>query len=252
MTARIIQVAVLCAFLLLWQTLIWRSPGMEFFAGSPIGIFSALTQPDVLERLPRDVFLTVIHAVAGFAIGVGLGTIAGILFWWSGTVHVVFKPYVIFLGSVPIFALGPIFAFWFGTESLSKIVLAAVASFTFAVVQVHRGATTSDQALLRLGKAFGASKFKLLTAIIVPSALVWVLNGCRINISMALLASVIGEFIASRRGVGNLLILAEGLFNINLMLGCVLILGVITIWANAIIRPIENWLAKNELVPSQY
>jgi len=203
-----------------------------------------MCDPVISARLPRDAFLTTGQALVGFFLGTVLGTVVGLSLWLSRAALQITKPYLVFMGAIPIFALGPVFVFWFGTEVVSKIALAVVATFSLAALQAYQGARLCDPNLVRLGVAFGATRLQLLEKLIAPSALTWVVGASRINIGAALLASVVGEFISSRAGLGNLLIYAEGLYDINLMLGSVLCIGTIAILLNWAVNPLEAWVRR--------
>jgi NitT/TauT family transport system permease protein len=236
----LLQLVLFFAFLALWQAVISAHPEWAFFIGSPLGVVEAIRVPETLQRLPYDILLTAIEAAGGFAIGVTLGTTLGLLLWLSRTAFFVIRPYLVFLGALPIFALGPIFAFWFGTGLTSKLALGAVATFSLAAIQAYQGAREIDPNLIRLGVAFGARRFQILRKLVIPSSVVWVLAGARLNIGMAMLAAVVGEFISSQAGLGNLLVLAEGLYNVNLMLACIGALGALAIVFQWLTIPIER------------
>jgi len=235
-----LQIVSFLLLLIFWQSAIFLHPEWSFFCGSPIGILQATLASGTFQRLPHDVLLTTAEAVGGFVIGVTVGTCVGLLLWLSRTAFAVAQPYLAFLGALPIFALGPILAFWFGTGLLSKVILGAVVTFSLAAVQAYQGARECDSNLIRLAVAFGASKFQVFVKLVIPSALTWVLAGARLNIGMAMLAAVVGEFISSQAGLGNLLVLAEGLYNINLMLACISALGIIAILLQLLLRPVES------------
>jgi NitT/TauT family transport system permease protein len=242
MTAKVLpQAGSILSLVVLWQVIATLRPDWAFFIGSPLGILEALSDPPILARLPGDVLITSWQAISGFLLGVGAGTLVGLGLWLSRAAFTIARPYLIFIASVPIFALGPVFVFWFGTEFGSKLALVVVATFSIAVLQAYQGAQECDGNLLRLAVAFRATKRQILWGLVAPSAVTWVLAGVRINISMALVGSVVGELISSRRGVGNLLLVAEGLYNINLLLGGVLLIGLVAIILNWAISPIERW-----------
>jgi NitT/TauT family transport system permease protein len=227
--------------LVFWQFIVWLRPENEFFIGSPIGVIRELVILVANGSLFVDILVTSYEAVTGFIVGSITGTCLGLALWSSDRLQSIARPYIGVLGAVPIFALGPIVIFWFGTGILSKIVLGFLSTFAIAVAQAYTGAVEADENLQKLLRAFGASRMQIFTKLIIPSSAVWVLAGVRLNIGMALLGAFIGEFIASKRGLGHLIIVAEGLFNINQVL--VGVLGIISIatlflWVTA---PIEKW-----------
>ncbi len=240
----LLQAGLFLMLLAAWQAAAMLHPEWAFFCGSPLGVIEAIRVPETWARLPYDALLTTGEAVAGFLLGVTLGTAFGLLLWLSRTAFLIAQPYLAFLGALPIFALGPIFAFWFGTGLTSKVALGVVATFSLAAIQAYQGARECDPNLIRLGVAFGASRFQILAKLVIPSSLSWVLAGARLNIGMAMLAAVVGEFISSEAGLGNLLVLAEGLYNINLMLACIGALGLIAILLQRLTIPVERWVRR--------
>jgi len=238
---RALQLAPGLAIVLTWQAVVHFVPRYEFFIGSPLGIaweFGVLWRE---ENLPVHVAVTTIEAILGFLAGCLLGTVVGLGLWGSQRIYEISKPYLIALGSVPVFAFGPVLIFWFGTGLLSKIVLGFLSTFVIAVVQAHTGASEADPNLLRVIKAFGGTQRQAFFKIIVPSATIWVLSGIRLNIGMALLGAFIGEFISSRRGLGHLIMVAEGLYNVNQIWVGTICIVCIAIFFHACTMPIERW-----------
>jgi NitT/TauT family transport system permease protein len=238
---RALQVSPALAIVLIRHLIIRFVPRYEFFIGSPLGIareFGVLVRE---ENLPVHVAVTGVEAILGFLAGCVLGTAVGLALWGSRRIYEISRPYLIALGSVPVFAFGPVLIFWFGTGLLSKIVLGFLSTFVIAVVQAHTGASEADPNLLRVVKAFGGTQRQAFLKIIVPSATIWVLSGIRLNIGMALLGAFIGEFISSRRGLGHLIIVAEGLYNVNqIWVGTICIVCIAMVF-HACTMPIERW-----------
>ena len=230
-----------------WQVMILSKPEYEFFSGSPAGIVREMLGLVRAGTLQRDIGVTALEAILGFVIGSAIGTTCGLALWYSKRVYDMARPYVISLGSIPVFALGPILIFWFGTGIVSKIVLGFLSTFSIAVVQAYVGASETDQNLQKLLFVFGASRIQIFRKVIVPSATIWVLAGIRINIGMALLGAFIGEFISSNKGLGNLIILAEGLYNVNQIwvgiFGIVMIALVLSAATGPIERRAKRWQA---------
>jgi NitT/TauT family transport system permease protein len=235
-----LQLGSVAVFLAGWQAIVLGQPHLAFFVGSPSGVAAALTQSATLGRLPSDIGLTAFEAIIGFLIGSGAGIGVGLGLWLSRAAFDLLRPYLLFVAAVPVFALGPMFVFWFGTELPSKVALVFVATFSLAVMQAYQGAKSCDPNLVKLGVAFGATRFQLLVKLIVPSAISWVLSATRINIGMALLGAIIGEFISSNHGLGNLLLYAEGLYDVNLMIGCIMCIGVLALAFNGVVDIIEK------------
>lgn len=227
--------------LLLWQLFVWFKPENEFFIGSPRGVLKELIPLAFNGSLLRDLSVTAWEAIMGFLAGSAFGTVVGLALWFSNRLRAVARPYIGVLGAIPIFALGPMVIFWFGTEMLSKVILGFLSTFAIAVSQAHAGAVEADPNLHKLFRAYGASRQQIFAKLIVPSSTIWVLAGVRLNIGMALLGAFVGEFIASRQGLGHLIIVAEGLYNINqVWVGVFGIVALAMIFL-AVTTPVERW-----------
>lgn len=230
--------------LAVWEGWVRSHPQADFFFGSPSSIMRAGKMLFADGHFGEDFLITAGEAFAGFLAGSMLGTLIGLSLWYSRLIYEVTRPYIIALGSIPVFALGPMLIFWFGTGFASKVVLAFLSTVVIAIVQAYTGASEVDPNLVRLLRVFRANRQQIFTKLIAPSAIIWVIAGVRINIGMALLGAFIGEFIASSRGLGHLIIVAEGLFNVpQIWVGVFGILAV-ALCFQALFSPLEKWARK--------
>jgi NitT/TauT family transport system permease protein len=236
-----LQIAPAIIALAVWQAVVSASPRSDFTVGSPAGIIREFRVLAQAGNLWRDFGVTALEAILGFLAGSVIGTSVGLAMWTSRTVFMVARPYLIALGAVPVFALGPVLIFWFGTGIWSKVVLGFLSTFVIALVQAYTGAIEADPNLLRLTKAFGGTRWQAFCKIVVPSAMIWVLSGIRLNIGMALLGAFVGEFISSRMGLGNLIVLAEGLYNVNQIWVGVIGIMIIAVAFHSCTMPVERW-----------
>lgn len=213
--------------LVAWQAVVLAAPRYEFFVGSPLGVLTEGARLFRSGQLLLHAGITATEALAGFLLGTTLGTAIGLGLAGSKTLLFVARPYLMALGALPAFALGPVLIFWLGTGIWSKVALAFLSTLVIAILQAYTGAHEADPNLQNVARAFGGTKLQVFWKVIVPSSAVWVLSGIRLNIGMALLGAFIGEFIASRAGLGHLIIVAEGLYNVNQI--WVGILGIIAV-----------------------
>lgn len=239
-----VQVALVFGALVTWHLATVDNQRLAFLFGAPLGIareaWSAISSGELL----RHIGLTAGETLAGWAVGVTCGTIAGLALWFSRNAYLVAEPFVVALGALPLFALGPLFIFWFGTGLLSKVVLAAVAAFSVALAQSYGGTREVDESLSRVVVAFGGSRWAVFRLVVLPSAAIWTLAGARMSIGLALLGAFMGEFIAARGGLGYLIIVAEGLYNMNRMwVGVFAIVG-LAMSLHLLITPVETWARK--------
>lgn len=232
--------------LVLWQFGVSYAPKLDFTMGSPIGIIQEIGVLIKAGTLFRDFGATLLETILGFLAGTVIGTVLGLLLWGTRTAYDLLRPYLLALGALPIIALGPMMIFWFGTGMLSKVILGFLATVVVAITQSYSGASEADADLLRMVQAFGGTRRQAFCKIVLPSAALWVVAGVRINVSMALLGAFVGEFIASRMGLGHLIITAEGLYNVNQIwvgVGGILLIACL-FHLNAL--PLEAWANKRK------
>ena len=214
----VLQVLPVVIVVILWELFIRVQPRLEFFFGSPTEIAFYVVNKTIDGTLPRDALVTTVEAVSGFLAGNTIGTLLGVGLWYSRTAFVVARPYIIALGSAPIFALAPLLVVWFGTGMVSKVVIAALSTVFIALSQAYTGAEQTDKKYTRLMRTLGARKHDTFRKVVAPAALIWVVSGMRLNVGFALLGAFIGEFISSEHGLGHLILVASGLFDISLVL----------------------------------
>lgn len=230
-----------------WQLGVNFIESGAFFFGSPVGIAREFHNLLLSGGLIRHIAVTAFEALTGFLIGITLGTAVGLALWGSRTTYELLRPYLIVLGSVPVFALGPVLIFWFGTGVWSKIFLAFLASLVVAISQAYAGAAEADHRLLQMVQAFGGGRVAAFRSVVVPSAMIWVLSSLRIGSGMALLGAFVGEFISSREGLGHMIIVAEGLYNMNQVWVGVICIALLALLFHSFSLPIERWATRWKL-----
>lgn len=211
--SKLISFLILIVFLVIWQFASTNTK-FEFLFGSPASIASALIEGTLSGVLPYHFLITGAEASLGFVIGILLGTITGFLLWYSPMVARVSRPYISFLGAIPVFAFAPMVIIWFGIGFSMKVALAAFAVFLVALAQAYEGAKSVDEEEYRLLKTFGATRFQMFQKVIFPASLSWVFASMKLNVGFAILGAFIGEFISSSNGLGYIMIKAGSLFDI--------------------------------------
>ncbi|WP_373763660.1 ABC transporter permease [Porphyromonas loveana] len=231
-------------FLALWELFVYFHPDKLFYYGAPSKIVEAFCDGILRGSLLIDFSYTFIEALLGFIIGNVLGVLMGLLLWFSNTVFKIAKPYIVMLGSAPIFALAPLMMIWFGTGMLSKVMMAVLSTVFIALYQAYSGALNVNPHHVAYLKSWGAEKSMIFRKIIVPSSMVWVISAFRINVGFALLGAFMGEYISSSAGLGHLIKVQTGLFNISQVLLGVIMMVAIALILNALVMLVENPLKK--------
>jgi len=227
-------------FVLAWE--IWHSiePSLAFFFGSPSGIVTALFRGMLEERWIYHFLITASETVLGFIIGISVGGVIGFSLLSFRYGEDLFRGYILTLGSVPIFALGPMMIIWFGPEFGMKVALAALSTVFVAASICYTGGRKTESEFADILHTARVSKGKSLRLLVIPNAFNSIMASFRMCIGLALLGAFIGEFIASDRGLGRLIIMHGSLYQTNFVLAAVILLVILSIVLDHIMRLVES------------
>jgi len=172
-------------------------------------------------------YATVTELVTGFLIGTSLGILAGMLLGRSPVLSTILRPVIVGLYSVPLVSLAPLFIMFFGLGLLPKIVLVAIVTFFLLFFNTFAGAQRIDEDLVQSLELMGAGRWEIFRKLVAPATSVWIVGGIKIALPYALVATVTGELLATRAGLGYLLSQAAEQFDMTSLYAVLLILMVI-------------------------
>lgn len=235
---------LLAALLFFWE--IGSRIGLidPFFFSSPTAIFRTAVVKWQSGQLPRDILYTTSSTLLGFLLGTLIGSFAGLMFWFSRPVALVAEPWLVILNALPKLALAPVMVIIIGIGFASKVALAFLMTVVVAAMSAYGGVQTVDPALLTLLSSLGASKWQVFTHLVVPSSLPSMITGLRVNIALAMAGSIVGEFIASDRGLGRMIVYAGTVFDLPLVWVGVVVLSIVSILMYAAVVLTEKLLLR--------
>lgn len=239
-----VRLLPLIIFLVIWEALVHDNSTALFYYGSPLKIAQAFWIKTLDGSLWYDTLITTYETIMGFIIGNVLGASIGLLLWFSRPIFDISKPYIIALGSAPVFALSPLLVIWFGIGIPAKIVISVLSTFFVALLQAYNGAANVDERYVEYFKAYKSSKWVTFKKLIVPSSLTWVISAFKLNTGFALLGAFIGEYISSNAGLGHMIVINSGLFNIPIVLLGVIMMSSIALLLNKMVDVIEKPLRR--------
>ncbi len=257
--ARFWQVTVLIALLVAWHVAS-RNEQFAFFLGEPIQVAGRIWSwfmpvaipPNALfpEGLPgnADVYLhlgvTLLETVLAFIIGTVLGLACGLWLALARTASLIFDPYIKAANSMPRVILAPIFALWFGLGIWSKVALAVTLVFFIVFFNVYQGVREVSPVVLANARMLGANQRQLLRTVYLPSATSWVFSSLHTSVGLAFVGAVVGEYLGSARGVGYLILQAEGTFDVNTVFAGIVVLTAFALVLDGIVGVLEERLMK--------
>ncbi|MDE2095054.1 MAG: ABC transporter permease, partial [Burkholderiales bacterium] len=216
-----------------------------FFFGEPLQVFGRIwawfvTRGDIYQHL----WVTLLETVLAFVIGTALGLGCGLWLALSPLAAAITEPYIKALNSMPRVILAPIFAVWFGLGLASKVALGVTLVFFIVFFNVYQGVKEVSPVVLANVRMLGASPRQLLRHVYLPSATSWVFSSLHTSVGLAFVGAVVGEYLGSSRGVGYLILQAEGSFDINTVMAGILVLTVFALLLDGAVGTLETRLMK--------
>jgi NitT/TauT family transport system permease protein len=231
---RVWQVLMLVAFFVLWHVL--TVPGIlppfyfndagkaAFFFGEPLKVVSRIWEWFSTGDIYAHLWVTLWETFLAFVIGTVSGLVIGLWLALNPVASALCDPYIKALNSMPRVILAPIFSVWFGLDIASKVALGVTLVFFIVFFNVYQGVREVSPTVLANARILGASQRQLLRHVYVPSAMSWVFASLHNSVGLAFVGAVVGEYLGSSRGVGYLILQAEGTFDINTVFAGILVL----------------------------
>ena len=235
-----IQITIALMFFVLWEVIGRASSTAFFFVGTPLTTLSELRQLITEGHFVLHFLTTGFEALSGLLIGTLVGSGAGLALWYSDTTDRIARPFVLGLGTLPVFAFAPLMIVWFGIGLKMKVALAVFSTVFVAFTQSHRGATSVSSEYIDVLKGMNATRKQIFAKVIVPGSLDWVLSSMRLNVGFGLLGAFIGEFIAANKGLGFVILRAASLYNVPRVMAAAIGITILAITLDRMAQAVEN------------
>lgn len=217
--------------LALWQGVVWFADLPRFILPGPGLVAKTIVASRAL--LAEHAVITISEVLIGLVLGAFLGGISAIALAASPMARALVKPMLVFSQAIPVFALAPILTLWLGYGLGSKIAMALIIIY-FPVTSSFLDAllrTNSDW--LGLARVMGGSPARIMWHIRIPAALPGFATGLRLAAVYAPIGAIIGEWVGASKGLGYLMLLANGRAKTDLMFAALIVLAVFTILLHA-------------------
>jgi sulfonate transport system permease protein len=213
-----------------------------FFFGKPLEVLKVIWVWFSGGKIYPHLGITLLETLLAFVAGSALGLVIGLWLALSPFASALADPYIKAANAMPRVILAPIFAVWFGLGITSKVALGVTLVFFIVFFNVFQGIKEVSPTVLANARMLGASKRQLLKSIYLPSATSWVFSSLHTSIGMAFVGAVVGEYLGSSRGVGYLILQAEGVFDINTVFAGILVLTGFALMLDVIVTQAEERL----------
>jgi len=218
-------VLLVVLLIVLWQVVIWLFRIPPYLIPAPGKVVGQLVEqwPTLLRQAVPTTWAT----LGGFALSIAFGIPMALVIAYSRTVESYVYPLLVFSQSVPKIAIAPLFVVWFGFGIIPKIICAFMLGFFPVVVSTVMGFKSVDPDMLDLARSMKASRLATFMRISLPQALPSIFAGLKVSVTLAVVGAVVGEFVGSNSGIGYLLQIANGNFDLPLMFAALTVLSAI-------------------------
>jgi NitT/TauT family transport system permease protein len=211
---------------------------------APSVVVAALWRGLVSGYLLVHLGQTVLELALGLLSGCVLGFVSGILMAESAVLRRILMPYVVTSQVVPKLALAPLFIVWFGFGTLPIVVMTALICFFPLLENTLTSFQQVDLDRLELFRMLGATRWQTLWRLKIPAGLPVILAGLRVATVLALVGAVVGEFIGASKGLGALIIAAQGSMDTPLMFAVLLLITLLGLALYRLTIALEQWLLR--------
>jgi NitT/TauT family transport system permease protein len=243
---------VFVLFVALWEWAVraWNVP--DFLVPAPSTVASALARGVRTGLYLTNFWITLFEALVGFVLAAVAGIVLGAIIAQFRLVERTFYPYLVALQTLPKIAIAPLIIVWFGFGISSKVIIAGTVAFFPVLVNVIVGLKTVDAAKLDLMRSLRASRWQTFRLVTFPNALPFVFAGLDIAIVFSVLGAIVGEFVGSQKGLGNLILQFNFSLDVAGVFAVLILLSVMGVALHLVMQAVQRhvifWAEPDETI----
>lgn len=239
------RVAIFAVFVAVWWLAVELKWVDKLFISSPLAVADFLVAR-FMKEIVRNAAATLLATLISFVLSAVAGVLAGLVLYEMPRLKKLLDPFLTAVNSMPRIALAPIFILWFGIETASKVALAFSLGFFIVMLNTYAGIRNVDPILLRLSRSLGCTAWQQFTKILLPWAIPSVFAGLKLALIYCFLGVVTSEMLASKVGLGQLIMYYSGILRMDAVLAILLVMAVTAVlltmlgdWAESVL--LGNW-----------
>jgi len=187
---------------------------------------------------------TFTEALIGFGLSVVFGMVIGLGVCYLPLFRRLVLPSIAALNSTPAIVVAPIFVIWLGVGIPSKVAMAFLISFFPVVINSARGLSDVEPELLDFYRMMRANEWQIFLKLRVPSSLPALFDGMKLTLPISVIGAIIGEFVASRSGIGHQILVAYSNYNTPFVFAAVITVAVASTLLFQALRAVERYLLR--------
>lgn len=215
-------------FLILWELLARMEIINPFLTSSPSRVINTITELYEQGNLFSHIWTTFYETIVSFSIASIIGLIVASILWTSDTISKILDPYLTVLNSLPKVSLGPLIIIWIGANTNSIVFMTLLITVFTSIINIYSAFINTDKQKILLLKTFNASKIQIFTKLVLRGNVKALVNTLKISISLSLIGVIMGELLVSKKGLGYLITYGSQVFNLNLVITSIFILGIMS------------------------
>jgi NitT/TauT family transport system permease protein len=229
--------------LLIWHFAVVLLGIKEYILPTPVAAIQTLFEAKY--RWSSNFMATFYEVVGGFILSTLVGVFLGVVIVWSDWLKRAILPFLVFVNTLPKIAVAPLFMIWFGYGILPNILIVILISFFPMVINTATGLVAVEEDLVDLVGVLHATKWQKLRMIQLPTSLPYIFSGLKITSTTAVVGAIVGEFIASDKGLGSVIISSQTTLSTPAIFGSLIwitIIGMGLFWVVEILeRVLMPW-----------
>src|SRR5438445_3904462 len=235
------SVLLFAALLVAWQLGVSAFRVREYLLPGPLTVLRATFD----FRIPwwTHIWITGIEIVGAFLVAGVVGVLLGAAIAWSATFSAALVPFLVFVNTLPKVAVAPLFLLWLGYGIVPNMLIGALIGFFPVVINTAVGLAQVDPELLDLGRVFSAPKWRVFMKIRIPNAFPYILSALKVTATAAVVGAIVGEFVASQRGLGYVIITSQGSMNTPVAFAALVWISVIGLAVYGAVVIAARWIA---------
>jgi ABC-type nitrate/sulfonate/bicarbonate transport system permease component len=172
------------------------------YVAKPSTVLMAVPQVIADPKFQEATGNTLAAVAEGLAVALVFGTLIGLLMGRSPAIEKAFRQYINFFYAMPMIVILPLFSLWFGYSAATRIATIVFAAIFSIIVNVADGARSVPHEFLEVARSFRSSRLRMMSNIVLPASMPYLLAGFRLAAGRALIGAVVAEFFISIGGLG--------------------------------------------------
>ena len=229
------------ALLIAWQLAVSVLGLREYILPSPLAVLRALSGDEI--PWTGHLWITTLEIVGAFVVAGTVGVVLGIAIAWSPVLAKALVPFLVFVNTLPKVAVAPLFLLWLGYGVIPNMLIGALIGFFPVVINTAVGLTQVDEEMLDLGRVFNAPKWRVFAKIRIPNAYPYILSALKVTATAAVVGAIVGEFVASQKGLGYVIITTQGSMNTPVAFAALVWISVVGLAVYGAVVLAARWIA---------